>query len=201
MYLRPENNHSQNKPMKILLLLGGLAACCAPPLHAQQLRLAYAGETFTHYGLKAGYEHALRTFPRPDSPAWGELLVSLNLTVYRHPHNHVGVIVAPELAYRRTGRRGGFAEVAVAPAFFRYFLEGKTYEANPEGGFNRVRMAGRNGFLPTVAIGFGKDLSVRRNLPLSWYARLNFMQQRPYNAGNLVRFGGEIGILKPINAK
>jgi hypothetical protein len=187
--------------MKTLLLLGGLAACGALPLHAQQLRLAYAGETFTHYGLKAGYEHVLRTFPKPDSPARGDLLVSLNLTVYRHPHNHVGVILAPELAYRRTGRRGGFAELAVAPAFFRYFLEGKTYEASADGGFRRVRLAGRNAFLPTVAIGFGKDLSVRRNVPLSWYARINLMQQRPYNAGNLVRFGGEIGILKSINSK
>lgn len=187
--------------MKTLLLLGGLVAFGAPVLRAQQLRLAYAGETFTHYGLKAGYEHSPRAFPSSGSPVRGDLLASLNVTAYRHPHNHVGLVLAPELAYRRTGRRGGFAELAVAPAFFRYFLEGKTYEARPDGGFRRVRLAGRSAFLPTVAIGFGRKWSVRRNLPLLWYARLNVMQQRPYNAGNLVRFGGEVGIIKPIHFK
>lgn len=173
-----------------VFLLGTLTA------RAQQLRVAYFGETLTHYGAKVGYEMPLLT--QPDHTVRHELFASLNLTVYRHPKNHIGLIVSPELTYRRTGRRGGFYELALSPAYFRYFLEGTTYRVAAGDRFEKVSMAGGNAFLPTVSLGFGKNLAIRRDIPLSWYARLNLMQQRPYNTSRLTRFGIEVGILKSL---
>jgi hypothetical protein len=167
---------------------------------AQQLRFAYFGETVTHYGLKVGYEQPLRVRLRPSSVRHEWLLVP-GLAAYRHPHNHVGVIASPELAYRRTGRRGGLVEWAVSPSYFRYFLDGRTYEVGSDGTFHRVPLAGRSAFLPTVSFSIGRDYSVRRQVPISWYARLNLMQQRPYNASRLLRFGVEAGIIKPLRKR
>ena len=74
----------------------------------------------------------------------------------------------------------------------------KTYEAATDGNFNRVRFAGGNAFMPTISIGVGHDLSVRKKVPLAWYVRLNVMQQRPYNTSNLIRFALEAGTLIPL---
>jgi len=141
------------------------------------IKIAYYGESITHYGLKAGYE---RSFA---NPRW---LYSGNLAVYRHPHNHIGMIASPEVAWRRTGKKSRMIEAAFAPSLFRYFYEGKTYTINENGSFDRIRLAGRTAFLPTLSVGFGKNM---------WYGRLNLMRQYPYNASSLTRISIEAGII------
>ncbi|WP_031527437.1 hypothetical protein [Dyadobacter crusticola] len=164
-------------------------------LSAQSLRVGYFGETVTHYGLRAAYDQPIASKVSKRNSAHKILYWSAGLAAYRHPQNHVGLIVSPELGYRRIGKRGSLFEFALSPAYFRYFLEGRTFEATPEGDFRRVRMAGGNAFLPTVSVSLGHDLSVRRQVPLAWYVRLNVMQQRPYNTSHLTRFGIEAGTL------
>ncbi|MFC5409734.1 hypothetical protein ACFPMF_10475 [Larkinella bovis] len=184
--------------MKTTLVMIGALVLSGLSVRAQQLRFAYFGETVTHYGAKVGYELPLRTTQLREATVRKEFLFVPGLAAYRHPHNHTGVIVSPELAYRRTGRRGGFYEIAVAPSYFRYFLAGTTYEVDESGSFRKVPLAGRSAFLPTISLGLGKDLAIRRSRPIAWYARLNVMQQRPYNASTLLRFGLEAGIIKPL---
>ncbi|MPR36844.1 hypothetical protein [Salmonirosea aquatica] len=165
---------------------------------AQSLRVGYYGETVTHYGLKVAREWSLRSFVKERNRARRQLLVAPALAVYRHPQNHVGLVFFPELTYRRTSRRGGIFEAGLAPAYFHYFLEGTTYSPDESGELQRVRLAGGNAFLPTVFVGVGKDLSVRRQVPLAWYTRLNVMQQRPYNTSALMRFSLEAGLILPL---
>ncbi|WP_421826898.1 hypothetical protein [Larkinella sp.] len=183
------------------LLLAVFAGLPGPEARAQQLRVAYFGETVTHYGLKVAYEYPLISRIKTRNSARKEFLLTPGLAVYNHPDNHVGLILSPELAYQRTGRRGGTFEVGLSNAYFRYFLAGKTFEVDENGGFRRVKMAGRGAYLPTVSVGFGRDLSIRKNRSLAWYAKLNLMQQRPYNASTLMRFGIECGIRKPLKNK
>ncbi|KAA0992453.1 hypothetical protein [Dyadobacter aurulentus] len=179
-----------------------LALVLAAPnaLTAQSLRLAYFGETVTHYGLRGAYEMPIGTSVSAGN-AKRMLYGSLGIAGYRHPQNHIGVIVSPEIGFRRIGKRGALFEFALSPAYFRYFLEGKTFEATADGDFNRLRFAGGNAFLPTLSLGVGHDLSIRKNLPLAWYVRLNVMQQRPYNTSNLMRFALEAGTLIPLKKR
>ena len=167
-------------------------------LTAQSLRLAYFGETAAHYGLRGAYELHFASSVSKRSAAARVLYGSLGVAGYRHPQNHIGVIVSPEIGFRRIGKKGALFEFSLSPAYFRYFLEGKTYEAATDGNFNRVRFAGGNAFMPTISIGVGHDLSVRKKVPLAWYVRLNVMQQRPYNTSNLIRFALEAGTLIPL---
>lgn len=184
---------------KLICLLAALAITTT--LSAQQLRVAYFGETVTHYGVKAGYQHSLwqQSIPKEDGLfAQKSLLANLSLILYRHPKNHVGLILAPEIGYQHIGKKGGMVEVAVSPSLFRTFLEGKTYEVGANGDLEKLSLAGRWAFLPTVSLGFGRDLSVKHDLPITWYARANIMQQRPYNDSALLRFGIEAGIITPL---
>ncbi|MFD1145063.1 hypothetical protein ACFQ4C_28295 [Larkinella insperata] len=185
----------------IFCLVAGLWFMGSLPVQAQQLRVAYFGETVTHYGLKVAYEYPLISRVKMGNNARKEFLITPGLAVYHHPHNHVGVIFSPELAYQRTGPRGGVFEVSLSNSYLRYFLAGQTFEVGENGEFQRVSMAGRGAYLPTVSVGFGRDLAVRKNRSLAWYARLNLMQQRPYNASQLYRFGIECGIRKPLKRK
>ena len=169
-------------------------------LHAQSLRLAYFGETVTHYGLRGAFEMPITTSVSARN-AKRMLYGSLGVAGYRHPQNHIGLIASPEIGFRRIGKKGALFEFALSPAYFRYFLEGKTFESTSEGDFQRVRFAGGNAFMPTASIGVGHDLSVRKKVPLAWYVRLNVMQQRPYNTANLMRFALEAGATIPLKKR
>lgn len=168
---------------------------------AQELRIAYFGETISHYGVKIGLAFPLLRTEKAKANGLvveRELQFGPSLAIYRHPHHHVGVILAPELNWRRTGSRGGFYELGLAPSLYRYFLEADTYQVGDDGEFERVPLAGRFAFLPTVSVGLGRDLSVRGGIPLAWYLRLDLMRQFPYNAGGLSRFALEAGIIKKL---
>lgn len=181
--------------MNRIFLALALGAVTLTTAHAQSLRVGYYGETVTHYGLKVAYEHSLWRHLKPRNQATKRLLIVAGLAAYRHPQNHIGFVLSPEVTYRRVGRRGGLFDLSVAPAYFRYFLDGTTYQVNPSGDFERVRLAGGHAFMPTVSVGAGRDLSVKHHLPLSWYTRLNLMQQRPYNTSQLTRFSLELGVI------
>lgn len=181
--------------MRRLLYSLALFALGLTASKGQSLRLGYYGESVTHYGLKVAYERPIHSYVKNRNQARKTFLFAPGLAVYRHPQNHIGFILSPELTYRRVGRRGGLLDLSVAPAYFRYFLDGTTYEADDTGDFRRVRLAGGSAFMPTVSVGIGRDLSVKHHLPLSWYTRLNVMQQRPYNTSHLTRFGLEAGVI------
>lgn len=187
--------------MKYCVLWLGLFVLLPGMLCAQNFRLGYYGETITHYGVKGAYEMPLATSVSSRNAAKRQLYGSLGVAGYRHAQNHIGMIVAREIGLRRIGKRGALFELAIAPSYFRYFLEGRTFKATSEGEFRRVRFAGRNAFLPTVSVGVGHDLSVRKKAPLAWYVRLNVMQQRPYNTSNLMRFALEAGTLIPLKKR
>ncbi len=170
--------------MKNLLIIL-LFVLATAPVFSQNFKGAYYGESITHYGLKAGYERQLRN-------AW---LYSGNLAIYRHPHNHIGVIVSPEIAWRPTNKKGRFFEAAFAPSLFRSFYEGSTYKVNENNSFEKIPLAGRTAFMPAISLGFGKDLSMKRYIPLMWYGRVNVMRQFPYNASSLMRVSIEAGVI------
>ena len=184
---------------RIIFILG--CSLCFLRAGAQEVKLSYFGESITHYGLKGAYALTLRATDRDTrkgKPINHAYAFSPGVAIYRHPQNHIGIIILPELSYKRKRETGGFIEAGLAPGLFKTFLEGKTFEVSPEGELERVRLAGRLAFLPTAFFGFGNDLSTKKDQSLSWYARIILMKQIPYNASSLTRFAIELGISKPL---
>lgn len=165
---------------------------------AQNFRVSYFGENLTHYGIRAGMEQAFHSREKDRGNGLfsrQEWLLGLSLTVFRHPGNQLGVILAPELGWRHTGRRGGVLQLALAPGLFRSFLEAETYEPGDDGTLVKVPLAGRWGFLPGASVGYGRDLSARGGRPVVLFTNLHYMRQYPYNASFLNRFGLELGVI------
>lgn len=169
--------------------------------YAQELKLSYFGETFTHYGAKGAYSTHIRSWEkvnRKDREVVRSLIFSPGLAVYRHPQNHVGIIVMPELGYKRQNSKGAFFDTGISLGLFRSFLEGKTYEVTNEGMLKQVHLAGRTAFMPSVFLGFGKDLSISRSVPISWFVRFHVLKQIPYNHSSLTRIALEAGVSRPL---
>lgn len=181
-----------------------VSLCAGNAAFAQNIRLAYFGETVTHYGMRGGMEYNLRSVENSRSDGrivTNDLYVGLTLTIYRHPHNHVGLIVAPELGWRRTGKRGGILQAAISPGLIRTFYEGTTWQTDGNGGFKRIPLAGQWGFLPGISAGFGHRLGKAPDAPYSWFCNLHYLRQYPYNHAYLHRMALEVGIIKKSNIK
>ncbi|MDX2285535.1 MAG: hypothetical protein NW241_15315 [Bacteroidia bacterium] len=186
----------------LLLVFAGLFALLPPGAAAQTMRLSYFGETLTRYGLRTGLEHTLAA-AESRSPA-GRLrthacIFATTLTLFRHPHNHLGLILAPEIGWRYTGGRGLILQAALTQGLFRSFYEGKTYEPGPGGALRRVPLAGQWGYLPGCSAGFGQDLSRTGPSPLKWTVHAHYMAQMPYSTTFQHRFAIEFGIIHPLN--
>ncbi|MDX1943419.1 MAG: hypothetical protein SFU99_22830 [Saprospiraceae bacterium] len=178
-------------------LLVAACLCVAQLLIAQNVRLAYFGENITHYGLRSGLEYSLHSSQKSKGnfSIQNSLTFGVNLTIFRHPDNHIGIILSPELGWRRTGKRGGIVQAALSTGLFRSIYEGTTYKANENGGFEKVSLGGQWGFLPGVSVGFGKDFSVNGNMPMILFANVHYMHHYPYNRTYLIRPALEAGII------
>lgn len=172
--------------------------CVVSSLQGQQLRLAYFGETLTHYGLRTGVEFTIKHTEKAQKQggiATHSLLGSANLSIYRHPNNHIGAALSPELGWRRTGKGGGVLQAAVSAGVFRSFYEADTREMSENGSFEKVPLAGQWGFLPGVSLGLGHDFSVKSKAPFLLFANIHYMQQHPYNTSFLHKAAIEAGIV------
>lgn len=179
------------------ITFAALLVCFVYAANAQNLRLSYFGETATHYGIRGGTEFTLSHVEKakPRGTVRKDLLLGINLTVYRHPNNHIGAILSPELSLRRTGKGGGVLQAAISPGLFRSFYEATTWRPTEDGGFEKVPLAGQWGFLPGISLGFGHDFSVKGSAPLMLFMNLHYMQQYPYNTSFQQKAAVEVGIL------
>jgi hypothetical protein len=97
---------------------------------------------------------------------------------------------------------GFISEFSCGPGFSRTFLGGTTYKVNDSGGISMVKLAGYNYALITLGGGFGKDFSVKKQIPVSAVARLNLIAMFPYNSTVYFRTVLELGIrFNPLQLK
>lgn len=179
------------KIMQKITLMTLVFCLSAIVVHAQNLpiNISYFGENALHPGLKIGVEYGLwekdKTknrwlFNRNDKIGpevkTKQLFVAGNLGFYNHANNHTGVFLIPEIGYRRTKhRKGSFLETSLGLGYLQRIYNIDTYEAGSTEPFK----GGQSQFLTTFSVGFGRNLSFRRDLPLSWYVKPTVMLAMP----------------------
>jgi hypothetical protein len=165
----------------ILLLLILLPAREA--LAQNSWRLAYFGETLTHYGFRvARDQHLSKT-----------IYLGASFSAYRHPGNHLGALLAPEIGWRYSGKRGLFLQSALSAGLYRSFYEGATYTPRAEGGFKKIPLAGQWGFMPGFSVGAGYDFLPEKKKNWALYCQLHYLRQYLHKAAL------ELGVLKRFN--
>lgn len=83
---------------------------------------------------------------------------------------------------RRTKSSGFISEFSVGPGYSRTFLGGTTYKVDDNGIISVISNAGYNYALITVGGGFGYDFSMKRQLPVSIFGKMNLLSMFPYNS-------------------
>jgi hypothetical protein len=95
---------------------------------------------------------------------------------------------------RRTKYSGFISEFSAGPGFSRTFLGGTTYKVDENGNISVIKFAGYNYALITIGGGFGYDFSMKKQLPLSAFAKMNLITMFPYNSTIYFRPVLELGI-------
>lgn len=198
--------------MKIFYLL----LCCilstegllAQGLKDLTINVSYFGESITHPGLKVGIEHSLweNSFQKTTSKGnqfnkKQSLFLSSNVGFYHHRRFHTALFVNGELGYRKVKKRGFKAEMLVGVGIMRTFLSGNTFSVLENGEIELQRGAGQYGFMPSLAVAFGKDLSFTKNRNWAFHIKPSIYFQVPYNHTILPHFALETGITYAFKSK
>lgn len=174
------------------------------------IHISYFGENGIHPGVKLGLEYPLsqkekvkkrwtakrqdRKGPKTFRKEWA--LIG-NVGFYNHPNNHSGLLISPEIAWRRTKmhKKGNFFGASLGLGYLQRFYNIPTYEL---GSNEPIGGAGKGQFLSTFSIAFGRDLMVKRDMPLKWYVKPSVMVVMPYNHTVVATPVLEIGVSYPL---
>lgn len=187
-----------NKLYWILLLL---APCWGISQdHPVFLQAGYIGETITHSGLTIGLSQQLWS---SDESALGQTPVSslrwgVKAAAIYHRRMHTSLKVTPHVDWIRTQPNGFEWGASLALGYKRAFIP-DVFEANEEGTFKFSGAAGTNHTVMLAGVRLGKNLSIRKDLPLSIYVQPQWMIQTPYFLGSTHFFLVEAGITYQLN--
>jgi len=155
--------------------------------------MGYFGETFTHPGFFAGYEHNLR--PQKHY----QLLLNLTLGGYVHPRNHTGLFSEVGLGQRFKFRSRFFLEQFIGIGYLHAFLNGgPVYSVTDNGAVSKSSNLGRSHLMPSVSLGFGWNVAHSEKLPLMFFIRPKVFWQYPFNGYALPHVALQAGITKVI---
>jgi hypothetical protein len=147
------------------------------------LNVGYFGENVIHPGLIIGTEYTVwekdKTkkrwlFNRNETigpkTKTKQLFVAGNVGFYNAPNNHTGIFLSSELGYRRTNnRKGTFYGTSLGIGYLQRIYNIPTYTlgATEPDKIN----GGQAQMMAIFSISIGRDLSYRRDIPISWYVK------------------------------
>lgn len=160
--------------------------------------VGYYNEKLGSHGMRVGYEIPVwENFRHGIDPASLKhaLILKTNINFYNHIRHHAGISVNVTIGYRFTSKTGLIMEpLHIGTGYLHSFLNGKTYEVNPDGGFNEVKLAGNSSLiLPYLQlIGLGYDFRQKNNFPLSFMVSLDPYVQHSVNTQPRIRLATPI---------
>ena len=178
--------------------------CMAQLKTIESSNFSYYGEMITHTGMKISADFNIREWDKIKSSKHDSsktinksLLISPALGFFYHRRNQTGLFFIPEVKYKRQNPKGGFYEVGIGIGYLRTFIP-NTYEVNRSGEVNKT-VAGHNYFATNYFISFGKDLNIKKNLPIAYFLKPQFMYAVPNFPNGIGYFVLELGIKYTLN--
>ncbi len=174
---------------------------------------SYFGETAIHPGIKVGVEYAFyektttkkRWFKKRQERLGPKIkkhqfVWTGNLAFYNHPNNHSGLLLNGEIGWKRTKmRKGSTFATYLGAGYLHRFYNIDTYQLGTNGEPDKITAAGQSAFVASFAVGFGRDLSVRRNLPIAYHIKPTVLFQTPYNHSGVLNAALEVGVTYKIS--
>lgn len=154
-------------------------------------QFSYYGDVLFHPGVKVGYEIPLRNWSKTktrrgvEKTKYKSLNTGIDLIYYWHPQHHHGLILSPNVTYRRIKQNGKFFQLKLNAGFHRSFVDGQTYNVDNSGMVTQKGLAGQTSFYNALSFGFGKDLRVSKHKALRYLWEIGINGRFPYNKSYL----------------
>ena len=124
-----------------------------------------------------------------------QMFISGNLSWYHQQDYHDNIYLTAEWITRRTRKGGLLTEFSAGTGVSRTFLSGETYSVSSSGNVSLVREAGYYYAVVLSGYGIGYDLFKGKEIPLSFFSKLNLLVMFPYNSTIYFRPVLDIGLI------
>ncbi|MFB6319645.1 hypothetical protein [Saccharicrinis sp. FJH54] len=188
--------------MRILSLLAFtlmVSNCLAQFKNIESVSISYYGEMITHPGIKVSPDFNFKEWVKTrhtknDSSKTinKSLQVSPTFGFFYHKRYQTGLFFIPEAKFKRQNHKGGFYELGLGLGYLRTFIP-NTYEVNGSGDVSKT-IVGHNYFTSNYFVSFGKDLSLRKNIPFEYFIKPQFLYTVPNFPNGTGYFAIELGI-------
>jgi hypothetical protein len=159
---------------------------------------SYFGETVTHPGVKVGVCYQLERWDKTKIKKDGSekvlqkrIDISPGIGFFYHKDYQTGLFVLPELSYSRTNAKGNSLTAGVGAGYMRTFIP-NVYDLDENGDIESVT-AGYNYFLTNYSVAFGKDLGVKKGIPMCIFVKPQLMYALPNATKGILYFALELG--------
>ena len=183
----------------LLFLLSVSTILSAQINNPTSISASYFGESITHPGLKIGVNYHLKSWDKTKTKKntsqktiYKRIDLSPNVGFYFHKDYQTGLFVLPELSYTRKNAKGNFMIFGMGAGYMRTFIP-NVYEINSNNEIEKTP-EGYNYFLTNYFIAFGKDLSIKHNIPLEIFLKPQIMYALPNYPNGITYFALEVGV-------
>jgi hypothetical protein len=183
----------------IIFLLGFTMLAFGQVKKPDVISISYYGEMITHPGFKISADFDIKEWDKTKATKKDSsktinknLILSPTMGLFYHKRYQTGLFFIPEIKYKRQNPKGRFYEVGIGSGYFRTFIP-NTYEVNSNGAVNKTN-ASYNYFASNFFISFGKDLSIKKNLPIAYFIKPQFMYAVPNFPNGTGYFALELGL-------
>lgn len=159
-------------------------------LDGMEFKIGYSGTIFWNNGLAAGAEYTWREKVKIKDGKRGKRITThqfllngnLGYTTNFSAKTDTGIFTNYGITWRRTNKKGKQYSIELNPlGYYRSFLP-ETYKVAGDN-VEKVVLAGRGYYAPSLSIGFGK---LRKGKKLTGrYFNVNVMLRTPFNAGTV----------------
>lgn len=183
----------------IFLSVMGIKESEGQTSRVERFSISYLGEMATHPGVKVGFDYCLRDWskvkgagkPR-EREISKEILVSPALGYYFHRRYQSGLFFMPELIYSRMNPKGLYYDFGLGVGYLRTMTY-HSYKVDEEGNMDKS-IASFGHLSSSVSVAIGKDLSVKRTIPIALFVKPQFMYAVPNFNNGTTYFLFQIGV-------
>jgi len=196
------------KKIVLLVFCGFLSICGKAQISTPSFwEFGVFADNLAHPGFKVGYQTPFRDWVKVRQKKKGEITKYKSLYYggdvgyYRHPKNHHGITISPNVSYLRIKENGKFFHLKLDLGYHRSIVDGKVYTVNDEGAFDRKSGYGQNTFYNSLSFSFGKSLDVTKNIPLRYFWGFGLSGRYPFNHFYLPAFRLNFGVQYLLKSK
>lgn len=183
----------------IIFLLGFTMLASGQVKKPDVISISYYGEMITHPGFKISIDFDIKEWDKNKATKKDSsktinknLILSPTIGLFYHKRYQTGLFFIPEIKYKRQNPKGIFYEFGIGAGYLKTFIP-NTYEVSSSGEINKTN-AGYNYFATNYFISFGKDLSIKKNLPIAYFIKPQFMYAVPNFPSGTGYFALELGL-------